>query len=102
MADNNVQADGEQHFFDVPRWNSRFTQINAFDIQKVNAVMNQGVTPPCTSGEPIDTLFRISYRRRTDAEVQQLVDVLACAQKGFVCLPSDRDVYDMRGIPLGH
>ena len=96
------EADGIQHFTAVPFWNTVWSEVNERDQIKVDAVMSQGVTPPCTDGAPIDFIFRISYRQRKEAQCRALMSLVAnkCVEERFVCLTDDASLYDERGVPL--
>ncbi len=78
-------------------------ETNERDTLKVDSFYD-GKSPPCTNGKPIDFLFRISYKCRSEDECNNLVDQVAnnCTKEQssrFICLSQDEDFYDERGVP---
>ena len=77
----------------------KWVDINERDTLKLESFY-EGKSPPCcTNGKPIDFLFRISYKCRSEDECNNLVDQVANNCTKEQCPSQDEDFYDERGIP---
>lgn len=95
------EIDGEHHFLDKCYYGKTIWQDNHTRDQLKLDSRVAGVTPPCTNGEPLSFVFRISYKCRTEEECKELVTRVAtcCAQEEFICLPVDTPLYGSNGVP---